>query len=94
MLSPSVTRRVIEDFATRSPRAWAPHPEPGSLTQSEREIVAVVAEGLSNDEIARRLFLSPATARTDVGRAMAKLGARDRTQLVAFAYQSGLAGPR
>jgi DNA-binding NarL/FixJ family response regulator len=94
LLSPSVTRRVIEDFATRSPRAWAPHPDLGSLTEREREIVGVVAEGLSNDEIARRLFLSPATVRTHVGRAMAKLSARDRAQLVVFAYQSGLAGPR
>jgi DNA-binding NarL/FixJ family response regulator len=94
LLSPSVTRRVIAEFATRSPRAWAPHPDLGSLTEREREIVAVVAEGLSNEEIARRLFLSPATVRTHVGRAMAKLGAHDRAQLVVFAYQSGLAGPR
>jgi DNA-binding NarL/FixJ family response regulator len=92
LLSPSVTRRVIEDLASRSPKAWAPHPDLGSLTEREKEIVGVVAEGLSNDEIARRLFLSPATVRTHVGRAMMKLGARDRAQLVVFAYQSGLAG--
>ncbi len=94
LLSPSVTRRVIEDFAARSRRAWAPHPDLGSLTEREKEIVGVVAEGLSNDEIAQLMFLSPATVRTHVGRAMMKLGARDRAQLVVFAYQSGLAGRR
>jgi DNA-binding NarL/FixJ family response regulator len=94
LLSPSVTRRVIADFAARSRRAWAPHPDLGSLTEREKEIVGLVAEGLSNDEIAQRLFLSPATVRTHVGRAMMKLGARDRAQLVVFAYQSGLAGRR
>lgn len=94
LLSPSVTRRVIEDFALSSRPTWAPHPDLGSLTEREKEIVGLVAEGLSNDEIAQRLFLSPATVRTHVGRAMMKLGARDRAQLVVFAYQSGLAGRR
>jgi DNA-binding NarL/FixJ family response regulator len=92
LLSPSVTRRVIQEFASKSPRAWAPHPDLGTLTEREKQIVGVVAEGLSNDEIAERFFLSPATVRTHVGRAMMKLGARDRAQLVVFAYQSGLSG--
>ena len=62
-----------------------------ALTNREREVVALVARGLSNDEIAERLVVSPATARTHVSRAMIKLNARDRAQLVVFAYQSGLA---
>ena len=62
-----------------------------TLTEREREVVALVAEGLTNDEIAERLIMSPATARTHVSRAMGKLHARDRAQLVVFAYQSGLA---
>lgn len=92
LLSPSVTKRLITEFIARSPRARAPHPDLGTLTEREREMVAVVAEGLTNEEIAQRFFLSPATVRTHVGRAMAKLGARDRAQLVVFAYQSGLYG--
>jgi DNA-binding NarL/FixJ family response regulator len=63
------------------------------LTEREREVVALVATGLTNDEIATELFVSPATARTHVGRAMTKLHARDRAQLVVFAYQSGLVAP-
>jgi DNA-binding NarL/FixJ family response regulator len=90
LLSPSVTRRVVGEFANRSPRATKPHPQLGALTEREREIVGLVGEGLSNDEIAERLVVSPATARTHVSRAMVKLGARDRAQLVVFAYQSGL----
>jgi DNA-binding NarL/FixJ family response regulator len=90
LLSPSVTRRVVREFAGRAPRGHRPHPRIGSLTEREREIVALVGEGLSNDEIAARLVVSPATARTHVSRAMVKLGARDRAQLVVFAYQSGL----
>jgi DNA-binding NarL/FixJ family response regulator len=90
LLSPSVTRRVVGEFANRAPRATKPHPQLGALTEREREIVGLVGEGLSNDEIAGRLVVSPATARTHVSRAMVKLGARDRAQLVVFAYQSGL----
>lgn len=90
LLSPSVTRRVVGEFANRSQRATKPHPQLGALTEREREIVGLVGEGLSNDEIAQRLVVSPATARTHVSRAMVKLGARDRAQLVVFAYQSGL----
>jgi len=92
LLSPSVTRQLIEEFATRAK-------EPVSidgldeLTDREREVVALVAEGLSNDEIAARLVLSPATAKTHVSRAMGKLRARDRAQLVVIAYESGLVRP-
>lgn len=90
LLSPTVTRRVIREFAVR-PAAKPPrHQSLAALTDRERQIVALVAEGLSNDEIASRLFVSPATVRTHVGRAMMKLDARDRAQLVVFAYQSGL----
>ena len=90
LLSPGVTRRLISEFASRARR---PPPPLDHLTEREREITALVAEGLSNDEIAARLYLSPATAKTHVNRAMAKLGARDRAQLVVFAFQSGLARP-
>jgi DNA-binding NarL/FixJ family response regulator len=90
LLSPSVTRRVVEAFATQAPRNVKEHPLLGDLTEREREVMALVAEGLTNAEIAERLVVSPATARTHVSRAMTKLGARDRAQLVVFAYQSGL----
>jgi DNA-binding NarL/FixJ family response regulator len=90
LLSPSVTRRVIREFATGTRRS-APHPEIRRLTDREREMVTLVAEGRTNDEIAELLVVSPATVRTHVSRAMTKLGARDRAQLVVFAYQSGLA---
>ena len=89
LLSPSVTRRLIEEFATRS-RHSAPTDALDPLTEREREIVALVGEGLSNDEIAAELVVSPATVRTHVSRAMVKLHARDRAQLVVFAVQSGL----
>jgi len=91
LLSPSVTRRVVREFSTRPTRTLKPHPQLATLTEREREIVGLVGEGLSNEEIAARLVVSPATARTHVSRAMTKLGARDRAQLVVFAYQSGLA---
>ena len=90
LLSPSVTRRVVREFASRPSRVLKPHPRLGSLTDREREIVGLVCEGLSNEEIAARLTVSPATARTHVSRAMVKLAARDRAQLVVFAYRSGL----
>jgi DNA-binding NarL/FixJ family response regulator len=92
LLSPSVTRRLIAEFATR---AKEPAGDSGleHLTDREREVMALVAEGLSNEEIAERLFVSPATAKTHVSRAMTKLNARDRAQLVVFAYESGLARP-
>ena len=90
LLSPSVTRKVVREFASRPSRVLKPHPQLDALTDREREIVGLVGEGLSNDEIAERLVVSPATARTHVSRAMVKLSARDRAQLVVFAYQSGL----
>ncbi|GAA4432273.1 response regulator transcription factor [Georgenia halophila] len=91
LLSPSVTRKVVEEFAAHTGRPTTPHPYLHTLTDREREVVTLVAQGLSNQEIADRLFVSPATSRTHVSRAMIKLGARDRAQLVVFAYQSGLA---
>jgi DNA-binding NarL/FixJ family response regulator len=92
LLSPSVTRRVIEEFASRA-KEPPPSRELEQLTDREREIMALVAEGLSNDEIAERLVVSPATAKTHVSRAMVKLGARDRAQLVVLAYEHGLVRP-
>lgn len=93
LLSPSVTRRVISRFAAGSTGGGAPHPELDRLTEREREIVAWVATGRSNDEIAAELVVSPATVRTHVSRAMVKLHARDRAQLVVFAIRSGLTPP-
>ncbi len=90
LLSPSVTKRVIEESAGRGATAIAPHPELHHLTDREREIVAWVATGRSNDEIAAELVVSPATVRTHVSRAMVKLHARDRAQLVVFAVRSGV----
>jgi DNA-binding NarL/FixJ family response regulator len=92
LLSPGVTRRLIGEFATRT-REARPAPELDVLTDREREVMALVAEGLANDEIAERLYVSPMTAKTHVSRAMVKLGARDRAQLVVFAYESGLVRP-
>jgi DNA-binding NarL/FixJ family response regulator len=92
LLSPSVTRRVIEEFASRAkePPPTGPLDE---LTEREREVMALVAGGLSNEEIAEQLVVSPATAKTHVSRAMVKLGARDRAQLVVLAYEYGLVRP-
>ena len=92
LLSPSVTRRVIEEFASRAkePPPTGPLDE---LTVREREVMALVAGGLSNEEIAERLVVSPATAKTHVSRAMVKLAARDRAQLVVLAYEHGLVRP-
>jgi len=93
LLSPSVTRTLIEEVLARprtpalSPAVLAP------LTDRERQILALVGNGLSNDEIAHRLFLSPLTAKTHVSRTMIKLGARDRAQLVVLAYETGLVVP-
>jgi DNA-binding NarL/FixJ family response regulator len=92
LLSPSVTRRLIAEFATRA-KEPVRSPELDHLTDREREVMALVAEGLSNEEIAHRLFMSPATAKTHVSRAMIKLNARDRAQLVVLAYESGLVRP-
>lgn len=92
LLSPSVTRRLIGEFVSRPPtgRIAAALTE---LTNREREVVALVAGGLSNDEIAEHLVISPVTVKTHVSRAMTKLGARDRAQLVVFAYQARLVSP-
>jgi len=105
LIAPSVTRALIRAFtaATAAPatRAAPDHPPArtaaqsaaiAALTDREREIVSLVAAGLSNDEIAGQLVVSPLTAKTHVSRAMIKLGARDRAQLVVFAYENGLAG--
>ena len=93
LLAPSVTRRLIREFASR-PEIRQAHPEAlDVLTEREHEILALVAQGLSNDEIARTLFISPATAKTHVSRVMMKLGARDRAQLVVTAYETGLVVP-
>jgi DNA-binding NarL/FixJ family response regulator len=88
-LPPSVTRRLIAEFVARLPARRAT-PRLDALTNREREVMALVAAGLSNDEIASQLVVSPATAKTHVSRAMMKLHARDRAQLVVFAYESGL----
>jgi DNA-binding NarL/FixJ family response regulator len=92
LLSPSVTRRLMREFAART-RDVPRSPALDALTEREREVMALVAEGLTNDEIADRLVVSKLTAKTHVSRAMVKLGARDRIQLVVFAYESGLVRP-
>jgi DNA-binding NarL/FixJ family response regulator len=96
LLSPAATRGLVGRFLAQSAPGPVPAPvELGALTEREREVLALVAYGLSNDDIGERLFLSPLTVKTHVNRAMTKLGARDRAQLVVFAYESGLvrAGP-
>ena len=93
LLSPAITRRLISEFVARPADARAAVGME-SLTNREREVVAMAAHGLSNDEIAAAMVLSPTTAKTHVSRAMIKLGARDRAQLVVFAYQAGLVSPR
>jgi len=92
LISPGMTRRLVEEFAARA-KTPRPATELDVLTDREREVMALAAGGLTNDEIAGRLYLSPATARTHVSRAMTKLGARDRTQLVVLAYETGLVRP-
>jgi DNA-binding NarL/FixJ family response regulator len=93
LLSPSVTRRLIEDYAHNPRPKRICSTDLHVLTDREREVMSLVARGLSNDEIATRLFLSPLTAKTHVSRILAKLGARDRGQLVMLAYESGLVQP-
>jgi DNA-binding NarL/FixJ family response regulator len=89
LLSPTITRRLISEFVSRPANAL-PSADLDVLTPREREVVGLVAHGLSNDEIAARMVVSPMTAKTHVSRAMTKLGARDRAQLVVLAYESGL----
>jgi DNA-binding NarL/FixJ family response regulator len=93
LLSPSVTRRLIGEFVNRPGVALTPSPALDVLTEREREVLALVGGGLSNQEIAAELFISVATARTHVSRAMTKLHARDRAQLVVAAYESRLVTP-
>jgi DNA-binding NarL/FixJ family response regulator len=106
LLSPSVTRRLIASLATRAPAVPAtaaagrdpgnparPAADLARLTEREREVLALVAQGLSNEEIATRLYLSPLTTKTHVSHIMTKLGTRDRAQLVVIAYESGLVVP-
>ncbi len=97
LLSPSVTRAVIAKYTAAAGRPAEPAPPSpllGLLTEREREVVRLVAAGLSNAEIAEKLVVSPLTAKTHVSRAMAKVDARDRAQLVVFAYETGLVEPR
>jgi DNA-binding NarL/FixJ family response regulator len=92
LLAPSVTKRLIAEFAAR-PDPQMPSAELDHLTEREREILGLVAAGLSNADIAKRLVISPLTAKTHVGRILAKLGCRDRAQLVVLAYETGLVTP-
>ena len=90
LLAPRITRRLIAQFTAERTAIQVAEDRLAVLTQREREVLALVGRGLSNDEIGAELFLSPATARTHVSHAMAKLGARDRAQLVVVAYETGL----
>jgi DNA-binding NarL/FixJ family response regulator len=92
LLAPSITRRLIAEFAARRDPA-DPTPVLAELTEREREITRLVAEGLTNGEIAGRLVISPLTAKTHVSNVLRKLGCRDRAALVALAYESGLVSP-
>ncbi|MCM1948255.1 MULTISPECIES: response regulator transcription factor [Streptomyces] len=93
LLSPSATRRVVEEFAHRPLAATVAPDRLTALTAREREVVALVAGGLSNDQVAARLVISPLTAKTHITRAITKLGVRDRVQLVVLAYETGLIQP-
>jgi DNA-binding NarL/FixJ family response regulator len=90
LLAPSVTKRLIREFVSQPGRHRPPPKRLEELTEREREVMGLVAAGLSNQEIAERLVISPATAKTHVSRAMMKLRAHDRAQLVVLAYESGL----
>ena len=90
LLSPSITRRLIAEFVSQPGRGRHVPAQLAELTEREREVMVLIAEGLTNDEIAARLVISPATAKTHVSRILLKLGARDRSQLVVLAYESGL----
>jgi DNA-binding NarL/FixJ family response regulator len=93
LLAPRITRRLIGQFTARQTAGKAAEQRLSVLTKREREVLALVGQGMGNDEIGAALFLSPATARTHVSHAMLKLGARDRAQLVVIAYQTGLVTP-
>ncbi|WOF23011.1 response regulator transcription factor [Microbacterium betulae] len=92
VLAPSVTRRMLELFAMPATPAAREHVDLDALTPREREVFAAIAEGLTNDELAERFFLSPSTVKTHIGRLLQKLGARDRVQLVILAYELGVVG--
>ncbi|WP_037310001.1 response regulator [Amycolatopsis orientalis] len=93
LLAPSITRKLIDRYLTLPPGTGTGRQGLAELTNREREAVTLVAQGLSNDEIAARMVISPLTAKTHVNRAMTKLHARDRAQLVVFAYEAGLVAP-
>jgi DNA-binding NarL/FixJ family response regulator len=93
LLAPSITRRLVERFARREPDSSARGADISTLTAREREVLVLMARGLSNAEIADHLFLSEATVKTHVARILPKLGLRDRVQAVVFAYESGLVTP-
>jgi DNA-binding NarL/FixJ family response regulator len=97
VVSPRVTRRLLEEYAQQLPVAEAQrasqYPQLAALTEREREVLAVVAQGLSNTEIAASLYVSETTVKSHVGRILAKLGLRDRVQIVVLAYESGLVRP-
>jgi DNA-binding NarL/FixJ family response regulator len=93
LLSPSVTRRLIEHFVRTPEVPTTPPPEVAVLTEREREVLALIGRGLSNGEIAQRLFLSMATVKTHVNRVFSKLGLRDRVQAVVLAYETGMVRP-
>jgi len=93
LLAPSVTRRLVEAFVRRPPPGQAVPPELAELTGREREVLTLIARGLSNAEIAAELVVSGATVKTHVNRVFAKLGVRDRVQAVVLAYESGLVRP-
>ncbi|NDU72817.1 response regulator [Actinomadura sp. DSM 109109] len=94
LLAPSVTRRLIAEFVRRPGPAQPPPTGLDALTDREREVLALIARGLSNTELAEHLHLSPATVKTHIGHLLAKLHARDRAQLVITAYETGLVRPR
>ncbi|MER6921493.1 response regulator [Streptomyces spiralis] len=93
LISPSVTRRLIAEFADRPDNAREPDQRLDALTSREREVMRLIAAGRTNDEIARQLVVSPLTAKTHVSRIMAKLGARDRSQVVVMAYEYRMVSP-
>ncbi|WP_433006154.1 response regulator [Kribbella sp. CA-294648] len=93
LLAPRITRRLISQFTAKRAASQTSEKRLAVLTERERQVVALVGQGMSNDEIGAELFLSPATARTHVSHAMVKLAARDRAQLVVIAYQTGLVSP-
>ena len=93
LLAPAITRRLVERFARRDPESAVLHRDLAALTPREVEVLRLLAQGLSNAELAARLYLSEATVKTHVGRILAKLGLRDRVQAVVVAYETGLVTP-